>query len=289
MPHRFAIIGAGTVGRALARLLSGQGYEFLGAASRSIESARAACEFAGAGRPTRDAAGLVREAGLVLITTPDDAIGEVCAHLGRTRALRPETVVAHCSGALSSNVLGDARTCGACVGSMHPLQTLASPEQAIVLLPGSWCCIEGDEAAVEVLECVAHALSMHTVRIRTEAKSLYHAAATCASNYLVALQAAALKLAAVAGIDSADALPALLPLIKGTVSNIDALGVPAALTGPIARGDVETVRRHMEVLVADAPDLLDLYRVLGREAVEVAREKGTLQRDPAAEILDILS
>ncbi len=288
MPHRFAIIGAGTVGRALARLLSGQGHEFVGAASRSIGSAQAACELAGAGHPSEDPAELAREADLVFITTPDDAIGGVCAHLGRARALRPETVVAHCSGALSSNVLADARSCGAHVGSMHPLQTLASPEQAVALLPGSWCCIEGDEPAVEVLECVARALSMHAFRIRTEAKPLYHAAAIVSSNYLVALQAAALKLAAAAGIEPADALHALLPLIRGTVSNIEALGIPAALTGPIARGDVETVRRHLAALAAHAPDLLDLYRVLGREAIEVARDKGTLQRDQAAEILDLL-
>ncbi len=288
MHHRFAIIGAGTVGRALARLLVGRDYEFLGAASRSIQSARDACEFAGAGRATTDAAVLARESDLVFITTPDDAVGDVCAHLGRARALRAEAVVAHCSGALSSNVLGDARSCGAHVGSLHPLQTLASPAQAVALLPGSYCCIEGDEAAVEVLECVARALDMHPLRIRTEAKPLYHAAAIVSSNYLVALQAAALKLAVAAGIDRADALPALLPLIKGTVSNVEALGIPAALTGPIARGDLGTVRRHMELLVAEVPDLLDLYRVLGRETVEVARDRGTLSRDAAAELLDLL-
>jgi predicted short-subunit dehydrogenase-like oxidoreductase (DUF2520 family) len=272
--HRFAIIGAGTVGRALARLLVAQGYEFLGAASRSIESARAACEFAGAGRAVSEPTELASEADLVFITTPDDAIAPVCSHLGRSRALRSESVVAHCSGALSSNVLADARSCGAHVGSLHPLQTLASPGQAVALLPGSYCCIEGDEPAVEVLQCAAREIGMHALRIRTEAKPLYHAAATISSNYLVALQNAALKLALAAGIDRADSLPALLPLIKGTVSNIEALGVPAALTGPVARGDTETA---VEVLQCAA-----------REAVEVALDRGTLTREQAGVLLDLL-
>ena len=288
MGRKFVIIGAGTVGRALARLLAEEDYEFLGAAGRTIESARAACSFAGTGRATTDATELTRQADLVFITTPDDAIGAVCAHLGRARALRGDAVVAHCSGALPSTVLGDARSCGAHVGSLHPLQTFASPEQAAGLLPGSWCCIEGDDLAVEVLEGVALSLSMHVLRIRTESKPLYHAAAIVACNYLVALQNAALKLAAAAGIERADALHALLPLIAGTVNSIETLGIPAALTGPIERGDVETVRRHLEAIAGHAPGLLDLYRVLGREAVEVAVDKGSLTQAQAEAIRDLL-
>jgi len=284
----FAIIGAGKVGSALARLLAERGYQFIGAASRSMESARAACSFAGTGQATTDPTELTPEADLVFITTPDEVIGTVCAHLGHARALKERSVVAHCSGALPSSVLADARACGAHPGSLHPLQTFASAEQAVGLLPGSWCCIEGDEAAAEALRRVAASLNMHTLTVRTELKPLYHAAAVVASNYLVALQNAALKLAAAAEIERGDAFHALLPLVRGTVDNIQTLGIPAALTGPIARGDTQTVRRHLEAISAHAPDLLELYRVLGRQAVEVARDLGSITCEQAADILELL-
>lgn len=284
---RFAIVGAGKVGTALAKLLSDAGYEFAGAASRSIQSAEAACRFVGTGQASADAAALTCQAGLVFITTPDDAIGSVCERLVEENAFMPGSIVAHCSGALPSTVLESARTNGAHVGSMHPLQSFATIEQAVNLLPGSYCCIEGDPEAVRVLEQVAIALRAKVMVIPTESKTLYHAAAVMACNYLVALQNAALKLGQAAGIGRAEGLRALLPLIKGTVNNLEKVGIPQALTGPVARGDVETVRRHMEAIGAQAPELLPLYKLLGREAVEVALAKGTLNEDRAAELMEL--
>ena len=185
---RFCIVGAGKVGSALARLLSQAGWEFLGAASRSLESAERACRFAGCGRPSTDAAKLTRAADLIFITVPDDAISSVCRELAEAGGISSGAVVAHCSGAHSSSVLEDARGCGGAVGSMHPLQSFATAEQAVRLLPGAYCCIEGDPSAVEVLREAAGAMGAKVLAIPAEGKALYHAAAVMACNYLVALE-----------------------------------------------------------------------------------------------------
>jgi predicted short-subunit dehydrogenase-like oxidoreductase (DUF2520 family) len=171
---------------------------------------------------------------------------------------------------------------------MHPLQSFATAEQAVRLLPGSFCCIEGDPRAVNVLWEAAGALGARVLAIPIEGKALYHAAAVVACNYLVALESAALKLAEAAGLDRGEALEALLPLIRGTVDNIETVGVPACLTGPIARGDVETVRTHLEAIAANAPDVLPLYKLLGLDTVQVAFAKGTLTPDCADELRAML-
>jgi len=283
----FAIVGAGKVGSALAKLLGEAGYAFLGAASRSIDSARRACEFAGGGRATTNAPELTLHADLTFITTPDDVIAGVCAQLSEARAFSAGAVVAHCSGAEPSTILDPARGCGAYVGSMHPLQSFATAEQAINILPGSFCCIEGDPAAVAVLTRVAEALKTRVMTIPTEGKTLYHAAAVVACNFLVALQNAALKLDEAAGIERSKALESLLPLIKGTVNNLENVGIPQCLTGPIARGDIETTRRHLGAMEKTIPELLPLYRTLGIETVEVGRAKGTLSEERARILLEM--
>ena len=288
MSVRFAIVGAGKVGAALARLLSGAGYGFLGAASRSIESARRACDFAGAGRAVADAVDLTCDAELVFITTPDDAIEEVCRRLSERGAFAAGTVVAHCSGALASTILQPARDSGAHTGSLHPLQSFATAEQAVELLPGSCCCIEGDAEAVGALQAAAEAMGARAMNIATDSKALYHAAAVVSCNFLVALQHAALKIGEAAGMPRDEALQALLPLIRGTVSNLEQVGIPESLTGPIARGDVETTRSHLEALAQGLPDLLSVYRILAAQTIEVALAKGTLDEPTATRLRELL-
>jgi len=289
MGKKFAIVGAGKVGSALARLLSAAGYDFVGAASRSLRSARRACKFAGAGRATADAATLAGEADLVFITTPDDAIASVCREVAAEDGFRAGAVVAHCSGALPSSVLGPARAGGAHVGSLHPLQTFATAEQAVELLPGSFCCVEGDAEAVAQLIAVAEALGARVLTIPTENKALYHAAAVTACNFLVALEDAALRMAEAAGVPRDEAMAALLPLIRGTVSNMEKVGIPACLTGPIERGDVESTRLHIEALKEHLPDLLPLYRALALETVRVALGKGALSAKQARQLRRVLN
>lgn len=288
MKPSVAIIGPGRVGTTLGRLLARAGYPIAAVAGLREESARAAVAFIGSGRilPAIPAA---ESAELVLVTTPDRAIPSVAAALLHSR-LRPGTVIAHTSGLLSSRELELARQGPGrpAIASAHPLQSFARPEEAMERLAGVTWALEGDERALEVLERVALDLGGRPVRIATAAKPLYHAAASVASNFLVALLSAAVRLGEASGLPREGVLPALRPLVEGTLANVARLGPVEALTGPISRGDVSTVAAHLEAIRASVPDLESLYLALGRETLAVARRKASFPREAAAELERIL-
>jgi predicted short-subunit dehydrogenase-like oxidoreductase (DUF2520 family) len=168
---------------------------------------------------------------------------------------------------------------------MHPLQSFAGATDS---LQGVYCCIEGDAEATARLVDLAESLGMVPMTLQPEAKELYHAAAVMACNYLVALEDVACELMEAAGLDADQALKALLPLIRGTVDNLQDEGLPNALTGPIARGDSAVVRRHLEAIQARAPDLLALYQALGRRALRLARRSGDISPEAADDLQDAL-
>ncbi len=195
----------------------------------------------------------------------------------------------HCSGALPSTILSSVKECDAFAGSMHPLQSFASveieknPFQDIII------SLEGEKEAVSAARKIATDLGATCFTIQTEAKTLYHASAVVASNYLVTLLDLSLKLIEAAGISGADALKALKPLIEGTLSNIEKTGITRALTGPIVRGDIETVKRHLEDIGSKTPDLLDLYKTLGFHTVDIAMAGGGLSESSVQKLKKITS
>ncbi len=225
---------------------------------------------------------------VVFITTPDDAIQSTCKAIAEHEGFEKNAVVIHCSGALSSDILSSARECGAVVATLHPLQSFASADQAETLVPGSFCAVEGDQAALAVVRRLVKELGGSLMEISAEGKTLYHAAAVAASNYLVAVIDLALELDSVAGVPRDVSFKALLPLIKGTLSNIEARGIPKGLTGPIARGDVDTVAAHLKAIERHTPGLLMIYRALGLYTVDLARAKGTLAKEAADKLVALL-
>ncbi|MCP4713304.1 MAG: DUF2520 domain-containing protein, partial [Planctomycetes bacterium] len=156
---------------------------------------------------------------------------------------------------------------------MHPLQTFPTVEAAVSMIQGAWCFYEGDDKAISALEQLALTIGMKPYRIDKKAKTLYHASAVTACNYFIALMDAALALAEQAGIDRNTAWSALEVLIKSAHKNIENLGPKKALTGPIARGDIDTVKRHLAQLAQTTDDLDDLYRTLGSYTVTMAVQK----------------
>ncbi len=216
----------------------------------------------------------VREAGIVLLAVPDDAIGPLAAELAAERSVGAAAVVLHLSGVLDRAALAALGPSGAGLGSFHPLQTIADPA-ASEHLAGAYAGIEGDDRALAAAERLAHALHMTPVPIAAAAKAAYHAGAVIAANYTVALAAVAERLAQEAGVPAETAARMYLPLVRGAAANL-ALGPAAALTGPIRRGDARTVQAHLEAL---GPDDRELYRRLGAEALRLALEAGL---DPAA-------
>jgi predicted short-subunit dehydrogenase-like oxidoreductase (DUF2520 family) len=279
-----AIIGCGTVGSAIGKLLRAGGYRICGVATSNIETAQRAAEVTGSERYSDSPSEIVPRGEIVFITTPDDLIESVCVEISKRGGFQKDSVVIHCSGALSSEILASARACGANVATLHPLQSFASVDQAVSLMPGSFCTIEGDENSLSIVRKIVEDLGGIVLEITAEKKTLYHAAAVAASNYLVTLIHLAFELDRAAGLDSDTSLNALLPLIKGTLDNIGKKGIPEALTGPIARGDVATVSAHLKAMEKDTPGLLPLYRCLGLYTVDLAKAKGTISQKTADEL-----
>ncbi|GAB6143869.1 Rossmann-like and DUF2520 domain-containing protein [Desulfocicer niacini] len=281
MKPDISIIGCGRVGTALAVFLSRAGYPVMGLFSRHIgsaEKAAVAADIAGIGGKVYDALqGAVAVADIVFITTPDQLIEEVCGELAAIKGLVDKRMIMHCSGALSSEILSSARVCGADVGSLHPLQSFAPyvPEQKSPF-KGIHISVEGADRAVTVGKEMVDALGGSCFTLPTHAKTLYHASAVVASNYLVTLEHFALDLLKAANVSEKEAYLILEPLITGTLNNIKNRGAQGALTGPVARGDAAVVADHLVDIEKKMPEYVDFYKMMGRYTLELARQGGTL-------------
>lgn len=219
----------------------------------------------------------------VFLTVPDDVLPEM-AHAVAGQGDAPDGCAAlHCSGALSVEVLAPLHARGYQVGSLHPLQALAHPVTGAERLRGSWFAVSGEPEATIVARRLVLELDGAPLAIPVARRPVYHAAAVVASNYLPVLLALAARLLVLAGVDEEEAIPALLPLMRGTLENIAELGLAPALTGPISRGDIETVRLHLRSLPEREARV---YRDLGREAVELAEARG-LAGETVEELRDL--
>jgi predicted short-subunit dehydrogenase-like oxidoreductase (DUF2520 family) len=272
MTTTFNIVGAGHVGCALGRLFAGvPGCVVQDVMTRSAESARRAIAFIGGGRDAGAYAQL-RHADVTMLAVGDDQIEAACAALGATGTL-VGAVVFHCSGALSSAHLAAARQAGASVASVHPIRSFADPQAVSDHFAGTFCGIEGDAAALAMLEPMLLAIGARPVRIDAAAKTVYHAAAVFASNYLVTVLDTALRAYQTAGMSEDVARQLAQPLVMETVANVFRLGPVQALSGPIARGDMATVARQREALAAWDGDSGALYAALIAPTVALASRK----------------
>ncbi len=281
---KLGFIGAGTAGTVLSLKLSDAGYPVVAVSSRSQTSARKLSQAIDGCVPVGSNQEVADAAELVFITTPDDAIASVASqvrwHKGQS--------IAHCSGTDSTDILEPARKAGAYVGVFHPLQTFADVTQAIENIPGSTFALEAEEPLLKTLKDMAEAVKGRWIELKASDKVLYHAAAVIACNYLVTLVKSAADLWQSFGVPRHQAIQALLPLIRGTIHNIDTVGIPGCLTGPIARGDTGTIEKHLNALRKTAPDLLSAYRELGLQTIPVALAKGKINRNQADELREIL-
>lgn len=278
------IIGLGQVGTALLRALNKKGYSIKSVYNRteapsSLQKEMQEVEFY-TGLPFGD----TTVGDIIFLTIADDAIKVVSSDLKTNFTSLDEKTVVHCSGAYSSQVLSGLKERGARVASFHPMQAITKSTQTFV---GTWFDMDGDEEALVQLEAIALQLGGKTFRVEPGAKPLLHASAVVASNYLVVLADMVSKMAKQAGIDEDTALKAITPLMDNTLENIRELGVTDALTGPIARGDVNTVAEHLKTLNT-IPEVLSLYKILGKEAVHIAEQK-TGKTESLAAIKELLS
>jgi predicted short-subunit dehydrogenase-like oxidoreductase (DUF2520 family) len=281
---KLGFIGAGTVGTALAIRLSERGYPVVAVSSRSQASADKLAQAIKNCRALESSQAVADSAELVFITTPDDAIAAVVSSV----KWLPGQSVVHCSGADSVNSLEPARKQGASVGAIHPLQTFASVEQAINNIAGSTFALEAEEPLLSTLKEIATTLDGTWIELTANDKVLYHAAAVIACNYLITLVKLATDLWQTFNVPPERATQSLLPLLRGTIANIERVGIPQCLTGPIARGDTGTIKKHIDAMEKAAPALLPTYLDLGRQTIPIALAKGKIDQRQAGELQKLL-
>jgi len=222
---------------------------------------------------------------IVILAVPDDRLGDVAHDLSGIGRAPDGCVALHLAGAISGSVLEPLHAVGYEVGSLHPLQAIADPWSAADRLVGSAFAVAGEPAAMAAARRLVFALDGRPLVIPATMRPLYHAAAVMASNYVVALASTAARLLQEAGVPEADALPSILPLMRGSLDNVEHLGAAAALTGPIVRGDAATVRMHLMRL---SDEDRSLYCALAGETLSLARAAG-LDEARAAELSALLS
>ncbi|NHZ42190.1 Rossmann-like and DUF2520 domain-containing protein ['Massilia aquatica' Holochova et al. 2020] len=272
MARTLNLIGAGHVGRVLGRLFAATGaFAVQDVLTRSQAGAQDAVGFVKAGRavPSMDR---MRSADVWMLAVGDDQIGPVCAQLARCQPLQG-AIVFHCSGARSAAELAPATQAGALAASVHPIRSFADPAQVARHFGGTFCGIEGDCAALAVLTPALEAIGAQPVPIDAQAKTVYHAASVFASNYLVTVLDAALRAYQAAGVPEPVARALAQPLASESMANVFRLGAAAALSGPIARGDMDTVARQQAALAAWDGPTGALYAALVAATADLALRK----------------
>jgi predicted short-subunit dehydrogenase-like oxidoreductase (DUF2520 family) len=294
---RLGFIGTGAVGSTLARALAGLGAQVTAVAAHSQSHAEALAAVLPGGAAATTPQGVADASDVVVLAVPDDAI----ISLAQALSLRPEQAVVHVSGARPASALGEAARRGARTAALHPLMTfprlpLDTPVEAILshLAGCTWALEAADPNLASELTRLVYALDGQIIVLAPADRVPYHIAAVLASNYVVALVGAAVRLWSDMGVPQDDALRALLPLLRGTVESLGTVGLPAALTGPVARGDSGTIAAHLAWLrehTISPPELAALeeaYVALARLALPLAQAKGTLTSQAVAQLDTLL-
>jgi len=257
------LIGPGRLGKALATSLIHTGeHTLLGVYHPNIARAQQASKALGQGTPV-DSLAALSKADITLITCPDDVIPSLVKQLAAAAVITPGSIVMHLSGILSSDILMPLKKQGACIASLHPLKAFREttyPETTA--FQNIHCALEGDSNAIKTLTPLWQAMGAHVFTLSSDKKASYHAAAVMASNYLVTLAAEAMSLFKASGVSQAHAQTICLELMQTSLDNLKQTDTPAeALTGPLVRGDIETIKQHLNTMSSKTTN--DLYCAAG--------------------------
>ena len=266
-------IGIGVLGKGLPLCLADRGYRVTAVHSRSPSSAQwLANRVPGCGVYS-SAQELCDATDLVFITTPDSVIGDLAASV----TWRPGQGVVHCCGAASRELLHPAVQQGAITGAFHPYQTFAgleAPEDIASRLSGVAFAVAGQEWLESYLWQMATELGGHPVFISDGDRPLYHASAVLACGYLVALLKATIEIWQAMGFSEREAVDALYPISRATLENLARTGADASVTGPVVRGDIQTLRSHLDTLTERSPEVVPLYGTLTNASLGMAAQRG---------------
>ena len=268
-----AIIGAGRLGTSLGRALAEAGHTIAALTCRHGASARESRKIIGRGRIFAHNAAAAEKGNLIFLCLPDEEIIREASALARSRSDWTGKIVYHTSGLLSSAVLKPLRDRGAATASFHPVQSFPTKDSPASRFKGIYFGLEGVRQALIPARKIVRQLGGRALVMPAEAKPLYHAACSIASNFFVILLDAAARLLVRAGIKEQTAGRLLFPLVEGTLQNVKNLDTTASLTGPLARGETSAVKTHLEALRSD-PGISRAYRKLGLVGLEIAARKG---------------
>ncbi len=257
--------------------LSASHYEIEALVSRKIAHARRAAALVGSATIALSEKEMqaLPASKIILITTPDGEIQKTAARIAALNASPRARTVLHTSGALAaSEVLAPLAAAGFATGSLHPVVSISEPRTGAEKLRGAFYCVEGEAAASRVARSIVKDLQGHSFHIDSKSKPLYHAAAVMASGHVTALVALAMEMLVQCGLDEKTARRVLLPLLESTVANLSNSEPATALTGTFARGDLVTVRRHLQALSdMRLTEALAVYRLLGQRSLELAEKR----------------
>lgn len=266
MKLKLNIIGCGRLGKTLAFLLRKTNLVFIqDIYNSSMSSSENAVAFIGEGTACHTLEQF-RSADLYLIATPDDAIEAVCKQLGQQAAPKPGSLVFHCSGLRSSDSLDSVRTLGCYTASVHPIFSFSNPLIDIKNFSGTYCSLEGDVQALEIISPLLAGIGGQSFLLAKESKALYHAACVFSSNYIVTLSAMAEDCYQKAGLPFDLAKPLVNSMMTQSLNKLKDTSAVKALTGPIQRGDKETLKKHLHVLKPFS-ELEQVYKSLGKSTV----------------------
>jgi rfaE bifunctional protein nucleotidyltransferase chain/domain len=261
MKYRFGIIGLGRVGSAMLALLNHAGHIPVWSVSSHCLENDIPCFSSLPDTPDG--------VDVVFIAVPDGVIKDIAETIAKQWAHACSGIVFfHFSGLFSSDLLSGLTKYGGEVASLHPLQSIMDVAQAQQAIKKSFFTVEGSENAIEIARYLVLSIGSKLIPIAKRDKILYHTAAVIASNYLVSLVSQATQLMEEVGLSREH----LIPLIKGTVSNFEAHG-QSALTGPVQRGDWQTVKAHLNEIYERFPDILPSYEALGLYTARLAKKK----------------
>lgn len=281
---RIGFIGAGRLGSALAWSLGDRGLTVAAVASlleadaRRLAARIPACAVASMQE-------VVDTTDLVFVTTPDEAIGSTAAQV----RWRPGVSAVHCSGVTEVAELVNAARAGAMTGGFHPMQTFGDPMAAVRSLPGCTITIEAEEPLLTTLNALAERLQCRVNRLPPGMRGRYHAAAGYTSQFINALFSEATKIWKSWGATEEEAVRALLPLAKGTLSSIESAGIANGMPGPVSRGDVGSIEKHVAALSTMPPDVMEFYRVVCDRTIEIGMRRGAVGEEKAARLRRIIS
>jgi predicted short-subunit dehydrogenase-like oxidoreductase (DUF2520 family) len=281
---KIGFIGAGKAALAVGTYWLSKRVEIIGYSSRNIDSAHRLA-FRTNTRTFSSPAALAKEASLIMITTSDDAIQNVAETLAGFSVHWEEKIVCHMSGVHSSHILSSLYHQGATICSFHPMTSFHTTSMATVDLEKVFFTFEGNGCHLKDMEDFLQSLGHRYELIHPDQKALYHAAACVLSNYFVTLLNTGVQMLAHSGISQENIIDCLRPLIEQTWENVLNAGIENAMTGPISRGDIGTVRLHLQKLLEEGrQDWLEIYKTMGKSTVELVLQAGRIHPETAGKL-----